>query len=972
LTRTSTLVRLVLTAAVLGLLPVPEAAGFGKNKIAYDQMAWRVYSSEHFDFHYYIEAELLIGPVVEEFEDAYSYLRGLFGVDLKERIPVILYMNGRHFQQTNVLPYFIPENVAGFHDTSKLRLVIPIHQTRAERKRLILHELTHSFQFTLLAGSRFGAVFLRTPLWLIEGLAEYASDARTPLGDAVFRDAVVHNAVPPLSDLQHFNALADPYLGYRIGHEAVTYLVETYGWPKFMSFLRELRLTTLSGNVKKACRETYDLPLKKLSKQFLGTVEVSCWDFYRQTEDPMLHYGPEVVRNKSELGNLAPAWSPGGDLVAYFSGKKGRADIFLGPVEPPAEDEGVRDLLRLTRRFSKHDYLSPIISGRPLAWSPDGSALAFFVREHRHRVLYVVDVFTGRLLRSFVVPLETATSPTWSPTGDAIAFSAYQGGQCDLFALTLADGELHRLTNDPEIDVEPDWSPDGQSILYSAELTEGFRLRRVRLEGGLGGALAPETMSAGPGDDGEPCWLPDGERVVFVGSGKDLVNNLYLLDLGSGERRQLTNVFTSVGHPTVSPDGNWVMFQALHDLSFRIFRVRLAELLERSREREALGGRRDLAEDPWTQHRATLEGKPPLSAEETLPLEAVEGNPLDKDYPLFSTPLEGKRLKFRLQADESFDAGGAIRSDGLFLGYVAASFSDILGNHRFLVGGASVGNVQSYYLGYLYLKRRWDLFLESYRNADYVYINGRREFFHETAGSATFIWPFNTFFRSESYVFGGRRNYDVEIYPYVRPKYDFFGVGQRLVGDTVLYSFLGAEKGQRFVVGYEHGFEGLGDFDYSRVILDYRLYVPLFRYTVLAARSAAYLTWGDKRLMGSIGGADTIRGYDYGELIGTHLAWTSLEYRFPVGYAVLLPLGGFGIVGRVFFDAGTAWFEDEEIRLVEKRDGRYELLDVKASVGIGFTMYLGGIVWNFDWAKRTNFRDISADSYFELSIGASF
>lgn len=79
----------------------------------------------------------------------------------------------------------------------------------------------------------------------------------------------------------------------------------------------------------------------------------------------------------------------------------------------------------------------------------------------------------------------------------------------------------------------PAWSPAGTRLAFDA----GTRLALIGADG-KGFRLLPVRTT----DDGEPAWSPDGRRLVFSGvpSGGTR-SELYVLELRSGEVRQLTN-----------------------------------------------------------------------------------------------------------------------------------------------------------------------------------------------------------------------------------------------------------------------------------------------------------------------------------------------------------------------------------------------------------------------------------------------
>ena len=62
--------------------------------------------------------------------------------------------------------------------------------------------------------------------------------------------------------------------------------------------------------------------------------------------------------------------------------------------------------------------------------------------------------------------------PHWSPDGARLAFSSDRGGNYDVWILTLATGEVRRLTTNAANDSMPAWSPDGREIAFVSDRAE--------------------------------------------------------------------------------------------------------------------------------------------------------------------------------------------------------------------------------------------------------------------------------------------------------------------------------------------------------------------------------------------------------------------------------------------------------------------------------------------------------------------
>ena len=196
------------------------------------------------------------------------------------------------------------------------------------------------------------------------------------------------------------------------------------------------------------------------------------------------------------------------------------------------------------------------------AISPDGRQICFSVLKQGRGRLYLMTE-DGTHVRSLAESLDVRGTMSWSPDGKWIVVAAEVGEGGRLFKIPVDGGEPLRITDQPSSN--PVWSPDGRFIAYFEP---------------VGGPLWPVK---GVTPDKQPFALPDlfvlggGDRYRFLPNGKGIVvlqgefrrHDFWLLDLGSGRQRQLTNLRPgySVKSFDISPDGKQILFDRVRENS---------------------------------------------------------------------------------------------------------------------------------------------------------------------------------------------------------------------------------------------------------------------------------------------------------------------------------------------------------------------------------------------------------------------
>lgn len=144
-----------------------------------------------------------------------------------------------------------------------------------------------------------------------------------------------------------------------------------------------------------------------------------------------------------------------------------------------------------------------------------------------------------------------------------------------------------------------------------------------------------------------------------------------------------------------------------------------------------------------------------------------------------------------------------------------------------------------------------------------------------------------------------------------------------------------------------------GDFDYFKFIAENRLYYKVGRAHVIAVRLMGGIATGDMPYndLFTLGGADTLRGYEDDEFRGNKMYEATIEYRYPIAKK---------IQGVVFTDVGNAWGGVENIPWYKENN------KIHYSGGIGFriTTPIGPI--------RLDYGIGSEGGKFHFSFGGKF
>ncbi len=202
-------------------------------------------------------------------------------------------------------------------------------------------------------------------------------------------------------------------------------------------------------------------------------------------------------------------------------------------------------------------------------WSPDGHRIAYASSEHGLYEIYVMNS-DGSEKQRITSNEYMDMTPSWAADGKQLFYVSSRNGPEQIFRYSFESGTEAQVTKSEAGVSLPRVSPDNQHIAY-LELDNGKqRLRKMRLDGSDKENLEDEYNVI------SFEWSPDSNQIAYAGR-KSRKINLFLTELDSGERRQLTDTRWADNHPVFTPDGKGLIFLSARDAQDRaqIYRLNL-------------------------------------------------------------------------------------------------------------------------------------------------------------------------------------------------------------------------------------------------------------------------------------------------------------------------------------------------------------------------------------------------------------
>ena len=924
--------RLILIAAIvagwtaIAAAQTPYVPYYGKNNIHYDTFKWEIYTTDHFEIYYYPEMKQHLERVAGYAESAYQQISADLKKELPSKIQLILFKTHSEFEQENIDPSAGQEGVGAFAEPTRLRMVMPIDAPPDQLYGLMVHELTHQFEFDIIPQ---GLIRRNVPLWVNEGLSEFERGQWTPLDLMTVRDAAVADIVPKMTETEAYgNASNARFVPYNLGHAVFEFIDAKFGREGIRQFMFALRKSVVGSG-----EDAYEDALKMKKDEFDQNFERYLKDRFKPFRDKErpADYGRDLSPSKektsfAEAFTIAP--SPSGDLIAAMTFN--RQDREIDVILISSKDGSI--VRNLTKGFDKDHGFDHIVQNGErfempwMSWSPKGDRLAYFVRTEKERTLIIQNVLTADIeLRIPMKSVDEPESPSFAPDGKTVAFAALRNAVSDIYTVDLDSKKVVNLTNDDFADAGPSFSPDGKFLIYNARVSGNQKLFRLDLD-----TMKKTQLTFGTVDETAVQFI-DNQTIVFASTATDPniplepevarngnIYNIWTLDLKGGELKQYTDALGGNWSPAVLKEGesNRIAFVSYYKGDYTI---------------------------------RTLERKEPLHTAASADFGAP-GPIIDFQAPLQHTLVADnvrKKKKFEkmfLEGRPPVNVG--VTSSGDIFGGTAVTFGDVLGDQQFNFYAASISQYRTFSLGYVNLSRRFQFALQGYSQTTFYYGQLGGAFYDPAyapflsrsdaqatssarGGTAFGIYPLNRYNRitlSAGFVNLSQEFNDPGLQAYSEQYQASLTGGQALtqngnlmplgvafVRETTVFREFGPLAGSTMRAAFDvsPGFAGL----LSRRTwdIDARHYLRIGSSGLLATRVHGFKSTGDFPDFQYFGGNGDLRGYDYLQFVGQNMFQANAELRFPLIEAALTPIGVIGGIRGVFFaGVGGAWFPDQK------------------------------------------------------------
>ncbi len=548
--------------------PAPAAAQAASDP----SLSWHTLETPRFAIHFHAPLEPLARRVAVVAERAYATLGPLLRYTPDSRTHIVLtddtdYANG----SATALPF----NTIRLYATAPEDLS-PLSDYDDWLTELIVHEGTHVLHLDQVRGlpALVNAILGKTwipnavaPRWFLEGLAVFfeteltaAGRLRSSVWDMYLRMDALEGRLLRLDQISNdVDRWPHGNVWYLYGSYFMQHIARAHGAQAIARMIDDYANDVIPYGLNRLARRATGRTFTELYADFLEALRARYAAQARAIRAAGLVEGTRITHHGEEA--KTPRFLPDGRVI-YFAGD----NRSLGALRTLDARTGTR----LETRAEVTGIAAP-------APHPDGRHVVYSALD-AHRDLYAfndlfsLDLTTGE--RERLTHGARAQEPDVSPDGRYVVYTINSAGTTHLATAELADvpGTQRVLVRSRRFEqiYAPRFSPDGRTIAYSCWSAGGFRdLRLVEVATG-----AVRDVMRDRAYDSGPAWSPDGGTLYFS-SDRTGVANIHAWERATGRVQQVTNVLAGAFQPTISQDGERLVYVGYTSYGFDLFSLPL-------------------------------------------------------------------------------------------------------------------------------------------------------------------------------------------------------------------------------------------------------------------------------------------------------------------------------------------------------------------------------------------------------------
>jgi hypothetical protein len=309
------------------------------------------------------------------------------------------------------------------------------------------------------------------PPWVEDGICNLLyslyqeKEVRDPYATSIFEAALV----PDLDLISHHPQVWPGHQAYRIyGRPFVEWLYLRYGWSKILEFLH-----AHGGGVV-----PFEIDLKAID--VFGSSGAALWGEFRSGQPRTAEEGPPGLLASGFWNAPLVYWNNGGVFPGKLRvGRRGRYGF--------VDSQGtlwISEYSDTSRIFRYGDQIEASMDLYSL-WDPGPGRVAVGRRGHRSWIVIFPDDGEGGFRRARAADIEEVekvpapagaiqlSGPVRNDDG-RIAVAVNIGGNWDIW---VHDGEWHRVTDSPSVELDPWW--EGDTLVWASNATGRFQIHQA-------------------------------------------------------------------------------------------------------------------------------------------------------------------------------------------------------------------------------------------------------------------------------------------------------------------------------------------------------------------------------------------------------------------------------------------------------------------------------------------------------------